>query len=154
MSTTAQRLREAELERIVLEEIRSLPQRLIPVDEDHPVLAAPRAPRRAWRSRHFVVQLFDLPGEGGRRLSVQRSRATQGVRPANRDLRPISWDELMAVKFEVGFGDTWAAELYPPDDAVVDVAPMRHLWLLAGAPAFGWVTPAEQLRASPVERAS
>jgi hypothetical protein len=29
-------------------------------------------------------------------------------------------------------------EVYPPDEAVVNVANIRHLWLLAEAPAYAW----------------
>ena len=29
-------------------------------------------------------------------------------------------------------------EIYPPDDQVIDVANMRHLWLLDEAPAYAW----------------
>lgn len=44
----------------------------------------------------------------------------------------------MRLKAECGRGDKWAVELYPPDEAVVNVANIRHLWLLPEPPAFGW----------------
>lgn len=111
-----------------------------PGDEDWPEGLRGRigAPIRAWKSRNFVVQLHERPEEGLQRLSVQRAGANAGICPLNRDLRPISWDELMAVKAACGFEKVWACELLPPAEQVVDVAPMRHLWILPQAPAFGW----------------
>jgi hypothetical protein len=89
---------------------------------------------RVWRSRDFLVQLFD---EAGGRLSICRARlAANGQRWAD----GITWDELMEVKAGVGFGDRWAVEVFPPDAAVVDVANMRHLWILDGVPPYGWNT--------------
>lgn len=49
----------------------------------------------------------------------------------------ISWDDLQRVKYEIGRGDQWAVEMFPPDDEVTNVANMRHLWIIA-TPSFGW----------------
>ncbi len=88
----------------------------------------------AWRSQKFLVVLYN---EGaGHRLTVNRTEFAPG--PTFRWKDGITWDELMKVKAEAGFRDSWAAELYPPDDEVVNVANMRHLWLLKEAPPFGW----------------
>lgn len=127
-----------ETERIVKAEIRSLPDELEEVPPGHHAFDLPLTlkPVRAWTSRHFVVQLYE-EGEH-RRLSVQRAGANGYIRPANRDMRPISWDELMTVKREAGLGGQWAVEVYPPDEEVIDVAPMRHLWLLPEAPPYAW----------------
>jgi hypothetical protein len=126
-------------ERLVRREIKSLPDSwfllLRPEDPEWP-LTGPRQPTNVWKNRHFLVQLFEF--EAVPRLSVQRTGANAAIRPANRDLRPISWDELMQVKRHVGFASRWAVEIYPPESQVVDDAPMRHLWLLTEAPAFGW----------------
>lgn len=43
----------------------------------------------------------------------------------------VSWDALQWVKGAVGYADCEAVELYPPDDRIVNVANMRHLWVLA-----------------------
>lgn len=139
---TASRTRKAQAE--LRKYIRSLPATLKEVDLAG--RATPEHLKRAWRSRHFTAQLFDEPN--GLRLSVQRSEDAPPVRGGRE--RPISWDELMEVKRQVGFGDRWAVEIFPPDDQVVDVAPMRHLWVLPGEPDYGWrsasAQPVESLR--------
>lgn len=50
----------------------------------------------------------------------------------------ISWDELMRIKSEVGYKDSWAVEVYPSDSHVINVANMRHLFLLKEKPDFAW----------------
>ncbi len=53
----------------------------------------------------------------------------------------ITWDELQRIKSEIGRGEQWAVELFPADSQVVNVANMRHLWLLTKPPEFRWKTP-------------
>lgn len=88
---------------------------------------------RAWRNRHFLVQLYQ---DGSfERLSVNRASidpVTEGWRDG------ITWDELMACKRAVGYGDRWCVEAYPPDDDVVNVAAIRHLFVLDDAPLWAW----------------
>jgi hypothetical protein len=85
-----------------------------------------------WRSRTFLAMLF----HEGRwsRLSVIRTR----LRDDGRWEDGVTWDELQACKREAGFGAWWGLEVYPADDAVVNVANMRHLWLFDVPPPFGW----------------
>jgi len=90
------------------------------------------APFAAWRSRDYIVQAFD---DGGfTRLSVNRSDFD--IKTGDW-IAGITWDELQRIKAECGFADRWAVEVFPPDDCVVNVANMRHLWLI-DKPAFGW----------------
>lgn len=86
-----------------------------------------------YRSRKFLVQLFRDVG-GGARLSVNRTEFDERKGSWRED---ISWDDLQRLKAEAGFGDAWAIEVYPPDDAVVNVANMRHIWL-TGPVKFAW----------------
>lgn len=88
---------------------------------------------RFWRSQRFLAQLHPELG-GILRLSVNRTTTKTGARWDD----GITWDELQAVKAECGFSATWAVEVFPPSEKVVDVANMRHLWLLPEAPAFAW----------------
>lgn len=88
-----------------------------------------------WRSRRFLAQLYAAePGTSCvGRLSINRTSV--------RDSRwegDLTWDELMRVKSECGFGRICAVEVYPADAKVVNVANMRHLWLLGEAPDFAW----------------
>lgn len=93
-------------------------------------------PIEAFRSRDFLVQVFDEPS--GLRMSVNRTelKGFRDGQPLWRD--GISWDDLQRLKSEAGYGDRWAVECYPPDGEIVNVANMRHLWLLPEAPSYGW----------------
>lgn len=93
----------------------------------------PNAPQWAvWRSRDFLVQAFQEAG-GVMRLSINRTHM-DGDRWAD----GITWDEVQRLKREAGFGDRWAVEIFPADAEVVNVANVRHIWLLPEAPAFAW----------------
>ena len=92
------------------------------------------SPLRAWRSKEFLVQLFPALGDV-QRLSVNRTR----VDPATlRWVDGITWDDLQRLKREAGYGDREAVEIYPPDSCIVNVASIRHLWILPGRMPFSW----------------
>lgn len=91
----------------------------------------PDRPIRVLRSRDFLVQVFI--DRSHVRLSVCRT-SHNGDRWEDR----ISWDDLQRLKREAGYGDMWAVEVYPVDDETVNVANMRHLWLLDEAPGYAW----------------
>jgi hypothetical protein len=78
------------------------------------------------RSRGFLVQVF---GEDGQmlRLSVNR---TEWDERQNRFREDITWDDLQRLKAEAGYADRVAIEVFPPERLVVNIANMRHLWLL------------------------
>ena len=102
-----------------------IPQNQWPSDPD---------PTRAkvWRSNKFLAQLFlEVCVD---RLSICRTELNnQGGWKDG-----ISWEELQLIKSQCGFGHLDAVEIYPPDADVVNVANMRHLWLLSIALPFGW----------------
>lgn len=86
-----------------------------------------------WQSRDFLA--IHYRDDRGERLSVNRTafdRQTGSWRDG------IPWDDLQRIKHQCGLGDRWAVELYPPDRDIVNVAAMRHLWLLTEQPAYGW----------------
>lgn len=74
-------------------------------------------------------------GDGAQRVSVNRTLIEEET---GRWVDGITWDELQEIKAQIGRQDAWAVEIHPPTDEVVDVANMRHLWLLDEAPAYGW----------------
>lgn len=102
-----------------------VPRKQWPFDDGEPRISV-------WRSREFFAQVFEA-GEGVR-ISVNRARLDSHGRWSDR----ISWDELQAIKRQIGFGDLWAFEIFPPDSDVVNVANMRHLWIPGEPPVFGW----------------
>lgn len=91
-------------------------------------------PDAMFRSSQYLVQVFPEK-DRARRLTISRTMI-------NEDgdwLDGSTWDDLMRVKEQCGYGDLWAVEIFPPVDHVVNVANMRHLWLLDEAPAFAWI---------------
>lgn len=94
----------------------------------------PLAPqRRVLRSREFLVQEFDAPAPAFVRLSVNRT-AVNGDRWED----GISWDDLQRIKAECGYPMADAVEVYPAQGDEVNVANMRHLWVLREKLAFAW----------------
>lgn len=95
------------------------------------------APTQAWESKEFLVQMYDAPlfnGIDTRRLSVSRvTLQDDGQWEQN-----LTWEELMRAKRECGFGHWYALEIYPRDIDIVNVANLRHLWLLAVPLPIGW----------------
>jgi hypothetical protein len=106
----------------------------IPCEGDMHRLMPSKAPKRAWRSRDFLVQLYHDPS-GLRRLSVNRTELNSdgGWKDG------ITWDELQRLKREAGFGHVQAIEFYPPDSEIVYDANFRHLFLMEENPLpFAW----------------
>lgn len=89
-----------------------------------------------WRNRKYLVQVFKEPS-GIIRISVNASRITNTGAWGD----GLSWEELQQIKREIGRGDLQAIEIYPPDADVVNVANMRHLWILPVAVNAGWKRP-------------
>ena len=84
-----------------------------------------------WRNQRFLVQIYH--DNGYERMSVIRSSRNDGEWADG-----ITWDELQQLKRECGRGDAWAVEIYPAERHVVNVANMRHLWILPKPPQYGW----------------
>lgn len=94
----------------------------------------PRDVLSVWRSRDFLVQIYPAPAPALCRLSVNRTGLS-----GNSWTEGIAWDDLQRIKLEVGYGDHDAVEVFPPEGDLVNVASMRHLWVLpAGWVPFAW----------------
>lgn len=104
--------------------------REVPRDE-WPILT--RVPLRVWRSRDFLVQVFVASRPAMVRLSICRTAMER-----DRWKDGITWDELQRLKRECGYGDVDAIEVFPADADVVNVANMRHLWVMAEPIEFAW----------------
>ena len=87
----------------------------------------------AYRSKDFLVQVFKE--KHATRLSINRTTLAKGGEHWDDN---ISWEELQKIKEQCGFGDKCAVELFPPDDEVVNVANMRHIFILDEIPPFMW----------------
>jgi len=87
-----------------------------------------------WRNRKFLVQVF-FERSDVLRVSVNRTEMQSNGRWSDQ----ISWDELQDIKKQIGRGDLFAVEIYPPEKDVVNVANMRHLWITGNDMKIGWV---------------
>lgn len=106
----------------------------VPWQEWPPARSADERRLKVFRSREFLVQVCEDVG-GAVRMSVNRTAWCERSGSWRED---ISWDDLQRLKREAGYGQRWAVEIYPDDHAVVNVANMRHLWLLTEPPAYAW----------------
>jgi len=73
-----------------------------------------------WKSAEYIVGLYAF--QGIFRLTIQRADAGAS---------PFSWDELMQIKRECGFGDHDCVEVYPRDCDIVNTANLRHLYIMS-----------------------
>lgn len=96
----------------------------------------PQGLTNVWRSRHFLVQEYAAEHQDGyRRLSICRSSLdTDSVRWKEN----ITWDELQQLKRECGYGAIDAVEVFPADRDIINVANMRHLFLMECPLSFAW----------------
>lgn len=92
---------------------------------------------KVWRSRRYLVQLFAIASPTYPelvRLSV--SRVTLQSNGRWRD--GLSWDELYTIKTETGFENWYGFEVYPRACDLINIANMRHLWLIPEPLGIGW----------------
>ena len=90
--------------------------------------------QEVWRSREFLVMIFDSGDES----AVERMSIIRTVIEGNGWKDMITWDEIQKLKGECGRGPKWAVEVFPADGEVVNVANMRHLWIVPECPGFAW----------------
>lgn len=123
--------------RVLKEENKLWPMTPVDIDESE----WPRQPShdavrlRVLRSREFLIQVFRESGHI--RISVNRTLMGKDGRWKD----DISWDELQLIKSWCGFSGDTAVEIFPKSSDVVNVANMRHLWILSEPLPFGWTTP-------------
>jgi hypothetical protein len=97
--------------------------------------ASVHAPVAMYRSKGFLVNVYDEPAPVFVRLTVSRI----SIKPNGDWQENITWEELQRLKREAGYGDYDAVEVYPADRDVVNVANMRHLWILPSSHLpFAW----------------
>lgn len=89
-----------------------------------------------WRSRDYLAQLVVEEKTKVMRLSIQRTMLNEKGDWEDR----IPWEEMQRVKSEVGLGHALAVEVYPRDKDVVNVANIRHLFMVPVDFEIGWVS--------------
>jgi len=88
---------------------------------------------RVLRSCDFLVQEFAAQAPAIVRLTVCRTSLAGDSWQDG-----IAWEDLQRLKRECGYGDRDAVEIFPSDADVVNVANMRHLWVMADPVACAW----------------
>ena len=130
MSIAATRQQRRQLAR----ENAKLPLALQKIPRDlWPMEPGPHGPIEVFRSREFMVQVYEESGEVWRRLSIHRTTLD-----GDRWTDGISWDDLQRLKAEAGYADADAVEVYPAQSDVVNVANIRHLWIMNFQLGFAW----------------
>ena len=86
-----------------------------------------------WRDGNFLVQVFEEDNDV-LRVSVNRVVAGKNAKR----IAGITWETLMSIKRQIGRGEKYAVEVLPRDRDIVNVANMRHFWILP-SPVCGWV---------------
>lgn len=86
-----------------------------------------------WRNARFFVQISCEPN-GATRLSVNRTQIDETYN----FVAGITWDELFIIKNEIGYADKDCIEIYPAESALVNVANIRHLFVLDEPHPFNW----------------
>lgn len=107
----------------------------IPRNEWPPAHSGWRHPEKVWRSVGFLVQQYS---EECTVPVIARLTVCRTDRKGDRWNDGISWDDLQEIKRLCGFGNFDAVEIYPSDEDVVNVANMRHLWVLCYPVKFAW----------------
>ena len=87
---------------------------------------------KAMRSRDYLVQVY--VDKGAIRFSVNSVR----IKDDGQWEEGISWDTLMSIKRHLGYGDYDAVEVYPKDVDIVNVANIRHIFILDESLPFIW----------------
>ena len=91
----------------------------------HPTDHTEKFRQTVWRNRFYLVQHF-VESDGMIRLTINRSDVDR-----NGEWKDgITWEELQDIKAKVGFADHAAVEVFPPASHCVNVAAMRHLWIV------------------------
>ena len=124
--------------RVARTEAAKRPSRLTQMPrETWPEYPGEHEPLAVWHSRRYLVQLFEEnPFQGITTLRMTVCRTTLASDGHWED--GLTWDELHAIKSEIGFADWYGIEIYPRACDVVNVASMRHVWLLKVPLAIGW----------------
>ena len=105
----------------------------VPRDEWPVVLAMTCRPLRVWQSRDYLAVLYQEP-DGRLRLSVNSVRRN----PQGMWRDGITWDELQRVKNECLGPETWCAEAFPAESALVRESNIRHLFVMDAKPDWAW----------------
>lgn len=98
-----------------------------------PDMAPELIPLAVWRSKKFFAQVVKEPN-GAVRISVNRVMMNDKYDYVD----GITWDDLFAIKNQIGFADRDCIEIYPAQADLVNVANIRHLFVLDAPHPYNW----------------
>jgi len=112
------------------------PGHLVQIPKDEwPASANPgKQPVEVWRSRDYLVQIYLEPAPCSARLSILRT----SLDSAGGWQDDIPWTVLQKLKSECGRGMLDAVEVFPSDKDVVNVANIRHIFVMSAPLSFAW----------------
>lgn len=87
-------------------------------------------------NKNFLVQIID-DRNGYNRITVSKTKSKM-IRGIRVWMDGITWDELQSIKNAVGYENSWCVECFPPENKIINVANMRHLWILPEVPKYCW----------------
>lgn len=88
--------------------------------------------KQVYLNNEFLVQEFHEDN------NVIRLSVCSVKRKGSKWVDGITWDQLNEIKSKVGFSNMFALECYPEQKNIVNVANMRHLWILPERLPFAW----------------
>lgn len=111
----------------------------IPKSQWEKLKAKPKNLVQVFLNDEFLVQVYDEIEINITRLSINKVQ-----KDGDNWQDGITWEELQEIKRLVGYGDKCAVEIFPPDNDLVNVSNMRHLWLVE-PPQFMWKKPTTRM---------
>ena len=100
---------------------------------DWPINGLPETIIEVWRSKSFLVQVHQ-EDNGIERLSIQTTKLKD-----NGEFEDgVAWEDIQKIKSQCGRGDKEAVEIFTADKDIVNVANMRHIWILTKPLSFTW----------------
>jgi hypothetical protein len=133
MSTVMNRTDRRAAQKHMRKESATYPAHLVEIPRSEWLSAGPSGIVKVFRSRDYLVQVFSASGGAAFRLSVNRTQLSGSGWGQD-----IPWVDLQRLKAEAGFGGWDAVEVYPRDTDVVNVANMRHIWIMVDPLSFAW----------------
>lgn len=101
----------------------------VPIEGEHPNPDFVQAVR----NRDFLVQIFKE--EYATRLSINKTKLNKDGSGWEDG---IFWDDIQRIKNNLGYRDYCAIEIYPPERDLVNVANIRHVFVVKHEPEFMW----------------
>lgn len=94
-------------------------------------------PVKVFKSEDYMVQVYK-DEDGIERLSISSCwyKFNGFMEPTWKD--QFTWDELQLIKNSIGYKNKWLVECYPPVENTVNIANIRHLFVLNEKPSYAF----------------